>query len=138
MPYWNAGAPDLGIAAPQMDVIKDESDGAVRRISLRLKSPRQAPEIKVYVEGVTVSKATLDGAPVLKDAHPLWGLSAYGLPAEGAEFSFEVPAGKPFMVRMYDRSYGLPASVPKRSADTIAEPLGMSDSVRAHRVLAFK
>jgi hypothetical protein len=137
--YWNAPAPVLAIEAPRMDVLADRSDGKVRSLTVHLSSPRQAPLLRVHAEGVQVLGATLQGKTISATPQKEWAMSAYGLPAEGADLVLQVAAGQPFKLRMIDRSYGLPsAGQGERARDMMIQPFGASDSVQAVRVVAFE
>jgi hypothetical protein len=135
--YWTAPAPALGVQAPAIEVTHDEINGDTRRVNLRVRSLRAAPEMKIYVDGVSVQVATVQGVSVLKTPRSDWSMVLFGLPAEGVDVSLEMTANKPFLFRAIDRSYGLPSIVAPRGADRIAQPNGMSDSVRAFRSLAL-
>ena len=137
-PYWTAPAQQLGIEGPALALLQDEVAGDKRTIAMHISSARGAPEVKVIVEGTDVLSASLHGQTVLKARRENWSMVAYGLPPEGTELQFAVPAGRPFVLRVIDRSYGLPASVPARAASMIAQPFGTSDSIRAVQAMSFQ
>lgn len=136
--YWTAPAPAAGIKAPQVEVLQDSVNGAVRQVRIRLRSERSAPEVKLYVEGVDVQQASVGGRQLLREPGKDWGFAAYALEAAPLELDLTLPAGKPFTLRVIDRSYGLPDGVPKRGPDAIIQPFGHSDSMRAVTAIAFK
>ncbi|RSZ55097.1 M28 family peptidase [Massilia atriviolacea] len=137
-PYWTAPAPLLGVDGPTLELLQDEVVGDKRTVAMRISSVRGAPEVKVIVEGTEVLSASMHGQPVLKAKRENWSMIAYGLPAEGTEVQFAVKAGRPFVLRVIDRSYGLPASVPARDKTMIAQPFGTSDSIRAVQAMSFQ
>lgn len=137
-PYWTAPAPSLGIEGPTLALLQDEIAGGKRTIVMRISSVRGAPEVKVIVEGTDVLSASMHGQSMLKATRENWSMTAYGLPAEGTEVQIVVKAGRPFVVRVIDRSYGLPASVPAREKTMIAQPFGSSDSIRAVQAMSFQ
>ena len=136
--YWTAPAPSLNIQGPAVEVVRDESVGDKRELTVRIRSPRSAPEIKIAVEGTDVLGASMAGHTVTREANDNWSMIAYNLPADGAELSLQTRAGRPFVLRIIDRSYGLPAGLPARGSASIAQPFGMSDSIRAVSSLAFQ
>lgn len=135
--YWVAPAASLDIAAPLLEVTADSTAGAVRTIGLHIASRRAAPQMKLYGEGVEVLHAELDGRVVTREAQKEWALAAGGIGPDGARLTLQVKAGQPFRLRLIDRSYGLPASVAPRGAESIIQPLGTSDSVQAVQSVAF-
>ncbi len=136
--YWSAPAPASDIEAPRLNVLSDTSEGEVRTVRMHLGSPRLAPLLRVHVEGVDVLGARLQGKIISSTRQKVWVMSAYGLPQEGAELVLQVSAGRPFKLRMIDRTYGLPRlGQGERAPDMIMQPSGASDSVQAVRVVAF-
>jgi hypothetical protein len=136
--YWTAAAPDAGVQAPQVEVLQDRVDGGARHVRINVRSARSAPEIKVYVEGLEVQGAHIGSRQLLRAPASDWAFAAYALGQEGLELGLKLPVGKPFTLRVIDRTYGLPPQVPKRQADAIIQPFGNSDSMRAVTAIAFK
>ena len=136
--YWVAPAPRQHLVPPVMAVLEDRTEGKARWLTLRIKSQRNAPQLKVYGEGVEVLHATLDGAVVTEGAQKEWAMAAYNLGPEGAELKMTVSAGQPFRLRLIDRTYGLPAAAPPRHPDMVIQPLGTSDTIQSVVAVDFK
>ncbi|MES2300237.1 MAG: M28 family peptidase [Pseudomonadota bacterium] len=139
-PYWTAPADALPVppAAPTVEILHDEVVGEVRTIGIRLKSMRAADELKMYAEDAEVLSASVRGRPVLSEPKEDWLFAAYNMGAEAADIEMTVKPGKPFLVRVIDTSYGLPASGPAhRKPDMIMRPFGVSDAVRAVTSVGF-
>ena len=111
-------APALPLAAPVLEVLKDDTSGDVRTLRLRASSPRGAEDLSLWLEsddpeepGSPVLSAAVDGEPVEEPESPGWGrwaLDYYALPGEGVELTLKVRAGTPVRLRVADRSGGLP------------------------------
>lgn len=136
--YWAAPAPRQHLAAPVMEVIEDRTEGRARWLTLHISSPRNAPQLKMYGEGVEVLHATLDGATVTDGVQKEWAMAAYNLGPAGAELKMKVRAGNPFRLRLIDRTFGLPAAVPPRHPDMIIQPLGTSDTIQSVIAVDFQ
>lgn len=137
-PYWTAPAPALGVKAPLVEVQHDEVVGAVRTVRLRVASLRDADELKLYAEGAHVTAATMQGRSLLAEAKDDWLFAGYKLGAEGALIEMQVTAGKPFLVRVIDTTYGLPKlNFAPRKPEMMMRPFGVSDSVRAVTSIGF-
>lgn len=138
--YWASPAPQIAdLAAPQIDVISDVVKDGMREVSIKVRTLRNAPAFSVRVEGAEVVTARVDGQPFSKKPNPKWLLEAYGMGENAVEVAFQVRAGKPFDVRVFDETYGLPPN------SGVARPAGLirsihgtnSDTVRAVRVRHF-
>ena len=137
--YWVAPAPPLGVPAPAIEVLQDAPEGKLRRIVVRVRSMRGAPQLRVFAEGATVQGATLQGHRLWLAPQQEWTFAAYGFPAAGAELTLKVTPGQPLHLRVVDRTYGLPpVSLAARGPGKISQPKAPSDSVLALRVLDFK
>lgn len=137
-PYWTAPAPALGVPAPVVEVRGDQVDGDVRTIGLSLRSQRDADELKLYAEGANVLGATMQGSSVLNAPQEDWLFAGYKLGKQGADLVIKVKAGKPFLIRVIDSTYGLPAvHIAPRQPGMIMRPFGVSDSVRAVTSVGF-
>ena len=132
-------APNLRIAtaprllkAPSLEVISDETNAAVRKVTLRVISRRQAPRLMVSVVDGKVLRSDVQGQPFTTDAQDIWVLNTVAPPVEGLTISFELDAAMPLRIRLMDSSFGLPTDqVPPRPAGLIAQPSPISDVMLA-------
>lgn len=142
----NAPAPAAALEAPRVEVLGDSTENDVRRLTVRVTSPRQAPTVKVYLESVAeIVEASVDGKAIetrRRGGPSRWALSYQGLPAEGIELSLQVKAAEPLKLRVMDQSYQLPslpeASIKERPAGFIpAGQLPYSDSTLVSKSYTF-
>ena len=137
---WVQPAPPLTAAAPTIRVLSDSSAGGKRSLSLEIASPRQAPELVANVDGAAIESFDISGldraaAPV---AAARSRIGAYAMGATPLRLELVVKAGHPFVVRVRDRSYGLPASAGTRPATMIVQPFGASDTTAMVSTMAFQ
>jgi hypothetical protein len=137
--YWAAPAPvTAGLAAPQIEVVSDAVKGDVREVTVKVRTLRDAPQFSVRVEGAEVLAARVDGQPFTKKPNPKWLLEAYGMGERAVEVALQVRPGKPFDIRVFDETFGLPQAGPARPAGLIQSIHGTnSDTTRAVRVQRF-
>jgi hypothetical protein len=113
--------PAIAIDAPTLRVVEDQSDDTQRRLKLLLTSPRQSPQIAVFVESDANvqaldlnSKATgfqpaaYSGNENGKPNNPQVSVTYYGLTASGASLMLETSKGASIKVHVVERSYELP------------------------------
>lgn len=144
---WLAKAPLISLLPPQLDIISDQSDpsNGVRKIKLRLSSPRNAACIgiweesqsdlkQIYINGEKVEQVVrftekidqIAMNSILGPSSRAWELRFCNIPDDGIliEASLEKSA-HPIKLRVMDESFGLDTPTmdfPKRSIDTIATP----------------
>jgi hypothetical protein len=112
---YNAPAPPAALDAPRVEVLDDSRENDVRRLTVRVTSPRQAPTVKVYLDSVAeVVGASVDGKAIETQGRrgggpTRWALSYQGLPPEGIELSLQVKSAEPLKLRVMDQTYQLPA-----------------------------
>jgi hypothetical protein len=127
--YWTAPAPAFAVQAPVIEVREDSVASGIRKIGIRIKSLRQAPEIRVAVEGGVVLDAKVQGRIFSQTPRQAWRVKSFGVDKEGLAIELRVPTGVPFIIRATDISYVLPqANMQPRPAGTIAQPFGLSDT----------
>jgi len=116
--FW-ANAPDLKFPAPELALISAEPSGATIHYTVRVSSPRNAPDVAVlFAPETKVRNITAEGHSVAEPAGrvreyiegPMHGwrfceLSA--ATAEGIKLTFDLDAASP-VVYVVDRSYALP------------------------------
>ncbi len=106
--YLRAAAPVAPLEPLQVEVLTDESANGVRKLRLRLVSPRRAPRAEFVLGGdVEVLRAAVNGAPYASGKPWMMQYRPFG--AEPAELELELrePAG-PVRLTVIETSYGLP------------------------------
>lgn len=117
--FLNAPAPIAQFAPPSAEIISDERSAGVRRLSLRITSPRKAAIVTVCAEsGARILSASVNNRSLAggADARPpapqgVWTLEYYAPDPEGFVLTLEVDPASPLKLKVFDASYGLP-SVP--------------------------
>jgi len=139
--YWAARAPVIaGLQAPALEVLGEEDeDGANRNIVMRVRTRRNAPAITIKIEGTPVLSSVVQGKAFATKDSERWVFESYGLNEDWLEVKFTVSAGKPFLVRLSDETYGLPAAdAASRSKEIVPGMYGTSgDTVRAVHIREF-
>ncbi len=139
-PFWAASAPRLeALQAPSIELLQDAVEGAQRTVRVRLKSLRQAPSMMMVLEGAPLIRAMVGPMEVSGPQKETWRFTAHGMGAAGVELELTLAPGKPFELRVFDETAGLPETgFPPRPADFMATPNGSNgDTTRAVRSLAF-
>jgi hypothetical protein len=137
--YWTSAAPDLPLAAPELQTLGDRTDGATRTLELRLKSRRNARDFKLQVVGNRVAQALVQGQAVPPAAADDWSLAAYNLPPEGVTLTLRVAAGRPFTVNLFDITPGLPlADKLPRDGKQMAHRTESSDTTQSLATYRFQ
>ena len=109
--YTLNAAPVAPLPAPTMSVIEDKSQDGVRKLRLRLTSPRQAGMLAFYLDSnAEVVSASVNGVPTGDDGatRSPWGIQINGFPQQGVELQLELKPNDPVKFRLVDQSYGLP------------------------------
>lgn len=145
-----APAPPLPLAGPQALLESDTTSNGLRRLRLRLQSPRGAQQLRFALDGHLLPlAASLEGEPVRLDAptarYPAdalsWGFSYSGLPASGIELELTLHAGQRAGFTLSGIRYGLPVVPgmdPKpRPATLISSPFVTTDSTVVSRHFQF-
>ena len=112
----NAQAVALNLPPPQLEILGRERHGSDIDYRLRIRSPRAAPELELAVprELAATAVQVVGGAqpwsipPWRAPDHSAW-FKFIGVPPAGLELRLKVSVDKDAMVRVIDRSYGLPA-----------------------------
>jgi Peptidase family M28 len=123
-------APSVTLSAPRVEVLDDRREGGVRRLRLRLTSPREAGVFHLFADPSTkVLRATMNGKEANSaderpqpPGQPRRVLTYVALPKEGLELTLETEAASPVKLTAMDQSYGLP-EIPGAAFE------GMPDSV---------
>jgi hypothetical protein len=119
----------VGLEAPQMQVLDDQTAGGVRTLQLQLSSPRQAPIMFLDIEPRSAVRAVVidglrQGTPESK--RNLWSLILYTVPPEGFEITLEVEPSQSLTLQVSDNSRELPGipgtTFQPRGADMMPMP----------------
>jgi len=138
MLYWAAPASLLPLQAPEIIVLEDAIKSGQRKINIRVKSLRFAPELRVFVEGAGVLGSKVENRIISQALDPDWGFQGFGFSGRGLTMELDVKAGSPFKIRVIDISYGLPQTIAlPRPAYMIAQPSGLSDTTAVVNTVAF-
>ena len=139
--FLQAEAPAIQVAGPGMAVVKDESGGDVRRVQLRITSPRQAASLAVFVDA-DVLKADVNGKVITTPGSSRvpgggWSMQYSGVPVEGFELVLEAKSSQPVNIVIVDRTDGLPQSLSgtlkSRPADLIPSSNPFADATFVSR-----
>jgi hypothetical protein len=124
--YTLNAAPVAPLAAPQMSVLDDKSQDGVRKLRLRLTSPRQAGMLAFYLDSnAEILNASVNGVPTSDDSgvRSPWGVQINGFPQQGVELQLELKTTDPVKFRLVDQSYGLPpVNTAAQSDPLLAKP----------------
>lgn len=136
-PAWQAPAPAVQLAAPQLEVLEDGVTGDLRTLRLRVTSARGAPNVYLDVQAPgEITAAILDGKPLDLGSWPAeerdrFRMAYHAVPPEGIEVKLAFPSTGPASIRVEDRSNGLPEipgmTIEPRPADTMPAPYEMAD-----------
>ncbi|MHB0877662.1 MAG: M28 family peptidase [Anaerolineae bacterium] len=144
---YTAAAPNVGVAAPQVQVVSDTTAADGRTMGLRLTSGRGAGRLEVLVqaEGGIVA-ATIDGKPLdLTEYAPATDgrleFTYVGLEPDGVELSITVAHGTAVSLTVRDITYGLPdvdgLTPAERPADTMPALLAPRDATIVTKTVTF-
>ena len=94
-PLWHGPAPAANLPAPDVTVVRDHIENGQRKLTLRLRSQRDAPTLGLWIDGdsATIRSATVAGRAVPTD-RPLgkwsFGFRYFGAPADGVEVQLDL------------------------------------------------
>jgi hypothetical protein len=108
MEQWVARAPRHKITYPDIVVLKDDNDGARRRIMFTLRSRNKAPTIALRVEGADTLESRLDGKVLTNQSASAWSLNLHGTGASEHKFELDLSPGSIARVYIEERIPGLP------------------------------
>jgi hypothetical protein len=148
-PLLKADAPALTLAPPSVVMLEDKSEGGLRRLRLRVTSPRRASGLSIFwkqelelkalaVNGKRTEEENIDAT---RDPGGYRRFSYYGLPEEGIELSLEVRSSNPIGLKIEEWSYGLPEIpgrlYPGRPDHIIASPMPYGDCTVVTKSVTF-
>jgi hypothetical protein len=111
---WISEATYLNLDPPRLEKIEDQNLGEIRRVRLRISSPRRAAAIHLsFGDTVKVLRASVNDQQIgaelrfgrLAEKSP-WQFSYWALPPEGIELVCEINSVNPLIIRIVDQSYG--------------------------------
>ncbi len=110
--FLQSDAPSIQSQGPALTVVKDETAGDIRRVELKITSPRQAPSLAVFCDS-EVLRAVINGKEITNPSAPRngWAMQYGGVPAEGFDLALEVKSSQPIRIAIADRTDGLPESL---------------------------
>jgi hypothetical protein len=94
-PLWHGPAPAADLPSPEVTVVRDHIENGQRKLTLRLRSQRDATTLGLWIDGdsATIRSATVAGRAVPTD-RPLgkwsFGFRYFGAPSEGVEVQVEL------------------------------------------------
>jgi hypothetical protein len=123
-------APQMRLAAPVIDVLRDTTTGDRRTVRLRMRSPRGAQVLSLLVHSVIGGlTASVDGLPlqswdttILDGTTVRWWFDYYAPPPGGVVVTLRFAAGPAVLLRAVDFSYGIP---PQLAGQYDGRPPGM-------------
>lgn len=110
-PVRTGPAMSASLAAPELTVLDDRTEGDSRVVEIRVRSPRGAPAISLYTDQ-TVTEAAVADHPLTDVTAPergpwAFGLEIYAPPIEGVLVTLRMADSDTAQVRLVDHSYGL-------------------------------
>lgn len=130
-----APAPRLALPPPEIEPRAVEEIAGGRRVTLRLRSPRGAPQATLWLaDGAELRDGRVAGAPLHPERARSGGAAGRGisiatLPAAGVEIELELGGSEPVKGWVADASSGLPEEgLPlQRARGETAVPVGAGD-----------
>lgn len=103
-----APAPRNKVAHPDIVVLKDDDNGARRRIMFTLRSQNKAPTIVLRVEGAYTLASRLDGKLLTDKAASAFKMSLHGTGATDHKVELDLASGSVARIFVEERIPGLP------------------------------
>ena len=137
--YWAAAAPKFVLPVPTIEVLTDSTAANIRKITIQVRSLRQAPKLSLSLEGTGVISSKVAGRLFSQAFRREWSLKGFGIPEGGLNIELNVQAGSPFKIKVIDFSYELPRTgFQPRPSNMIAQPFGLSDTTMVVNTFAFQ
>lgn len=143
---WQADAPPLPLAAPEVVLVADRPKDASRTVTLRISSPRGAPVISIYLDSALPEAVWVNGKPIEEDRPATrksgtWKMNYYNPAPDGIELTLEISSADSLKVRVVDQTYGLPeipgGTLGSRPSEIIPAPVIFSDSTIVSRTFSY-
>lgn len=136
--YLNASAPVAELSSPSIEVIEDRREGDSRTLRLRLKSPRRAASINMYLDpSAKVLDTVVNGQRIKSQsegeaAQGAWEFHYLNVPAEGLELTLKIDGAGALSGSLLDQAYELPrlpgVTIPPRPERLMPSRFPLSDS----------
>ncbi|WP_157246731.1 M20/M25/M40 family metallo-hydrolase [Nonomuraea typhae] len=134
--FLHAPAPRLPLPSPEADIVDVSRDGGVLRVTLCLRSPREASQIRLALPGGGVRRWAVEGRAPAGDrvvSSDPWELWLHAVPPKGLRVELEVTAGHgPVEIVVADRSHGLPSALTGRLLAAGPAPEGRVQAASLH------
>lgn len=135
---WAAPVPALPMPAPDIRVLADKTGAAVRKVTLQIRSPRQAPMLALSIDQAVVIEAKVAGKTFPNTSPDNWRMYCIGFPADGIRLELSVKAGQPFEIRVLDQETGLPQMGLRARPPGMMEAPGSGDRTMAVNSVKFR
>jgi MFS family permease len=147
--YQTGRAPAAALAAPNVEVLDENSGDGLRTLRLHITSLRQAPVITVAVETDEEVQVRRINERELEPGHTYvsgtpknrWAMRFYALPSQGVELTLQVRSPHTVRLKVVDQSYSLP-NIPNVSVDfpndsLMWAPFNVNNSTLVSRSFTF-
>jgi Peptidase family M28 len=141
-------APVINLLTPTIEILSDKNLNGTKSIQMRIKSPRQARMMSIYVDSKTkIISAIVNGKKIdnqisksIKSSSP-WGLTYFAFPKEGIELTLKTKSSGSLKLKAIEQSDGIP-EIPNMNFKTRADymmpmPFGISDSTFVSKSFTF-
>src|SRR5262249_9871304 len=106
----NSPAPKSELQAPSITSLEDKVIDGVRRLQLRINTPRQGEMIEVVTGKETeILSASIDAKNIKLSEHRLW-LWYFAPPPEGIKLLLELNASQPLTIKLVDYTHDIKQS----------------------------
>jgi len=132
--FWSHPSAPATLPGPELRVLDDRFEQGLRTTRVLVSSPRGAASLFVSVEaevrGAAVGGKRITAGGRRDPADGRWTLNYWAPPAEGVEVLLETAAPWRLVIRVADKSYGLPdlPVLPQRPDHLTPAPFSDSDS----------
>jgi hypothetical protein len=112
--FLNGAAPVIDLAAPQATLVANVPAEGGRTVTFRVKPAREGDALSVWVNGVPMLDAVIDGRRITAPTAPrapddtAWTLDYMNAPAAGAAITLTLKGSRPLTVAVVNRTAGLP------------------------------
>jgi hypothetical protein len=136
---WTGPAPSHHYPAPAIQVTGDTVAGDRRTVLLHVASPRNAPQLRIYVEGAKVLASSIQGRVFTDAPRSDWAVTVHGAGSEGVDLALQFKPGEPFAVRVLDATFGVPLDEFKpRAPDMMVQPATEGDTTQVASRIEMK
>lgn len=127
VPFWVAKAVDIvSPSVPSLVIERDEIRNGVRALTIMVRSTRNAPRIRVTLDGDQVMRSIVNGQSYVPP-QDRWRLDVSGVGDDPIRITLDVAPGHAVALRVADLSYGVDAMAPGRPVSSMSTPYGLPD-----------